>query len=178
MCSESGRIPLSQFIKNSALRHNQAISAPSTPELHIRRQYSQSFRSTEKSSALLHQHTKQNMFSFTWRVSADFPKVRHLLRRSASAQRAAEGEAGCPSDAVWLISWCERQSTLPCVLTSPAPRIAAPSTLPHLISAPPAGTDQRRFQSSARHLTDSNLDHRRKDSPASPVHIRTPASLI
>ncbi|XP_010747177.2 innate immunity activator protein [Larimichthys crocea] len=41
---ESCRIPLSQFIKNSALRHNHSTSAPSTPELHIRRQYSQSFR--------------------------------------------------------------------------------------------------------------------------------------
>ncbi|XP_044068266.1 innate immunity activator protein [Siniperca chuatsi] len=42
--SESCRIPLSQFIKNSALRHNHSTSAPSTPELHVRRQYSQSFR--------------------------------------------------------------------------------------------------------------------------------------
>ncbi|XP_076597707.1 innate immunity activator protein [Chaetodon auriga] len=42
--AESGRIPLSQFIKNSALRHNHSTSAPSTPELHVRRQYSQSFR--------------------------------------------------------------------------------------------------------------------------------------
>nr|XP_046253912.1 innate immunity activator protein [Scatophagus argus] len=41
---ESCRIPLSQFIKNSALRHNHSTSAPSTPELHVRRQYSQSFR--------------------------------------------------------------------------------------------------------------------------------------
>ncbi|XP_042265334.1 innate immunity activator protein [Thunnus maccoyii] len=42
--AESCRIPLSQFIKNSALRHNHSTSAPSTPELHVRRQYSQSFR--------------------------------------------------------------------------------------------------------------------------------------
>ncbi|XP_035015526.1 innate immunity activator protein [Hippoglossus stenolepis] len=42
--TESCRIPLSQFIKNSALRHINSTSAPSTPELHIRRQYSQSFR--------------------------------------------------------------------------------------------------------------------------------------
>ncbi|XP_051281371.1 innate immunity activator protein [Dicentrarchus labrax] len=41
---ESCRIPLSQFLKNSALRHNHSTSAPSTPELHVRRQYSQSFR--------------------------------------------------------------------------------------------------------------------------------------
>ncbi|GAA6222826.1 uncharacterized protein C1orf106 homolog [Lates japonicus] len=41
---ESSRIPLSQFVKNSALRHNHSTSAPSTPELHVRRQYSQSFR--------------------------------------------------------------------------------------------------------------------------------------
>ncbi|XP_035502064.2 innate immunity activator protein [Scophthalmus maximus] len=41
---ESCRIPLSQFIKNSALRHNHSTSAPSTPELHVRRQYSKSFR--------------------------------------------------------------------------------------------------------------------------------------
>lgn len=51
---ESCRIPLSQFIKNSALRHNHSTSAPSTPELHIRRQYSQSFRYTEKSATLVH----------------------------------------------------------------------------------------------------------------------------
>ncbi|XP_031140381.1 innate immunity activator protein [Sander lucioperca] len=37
-------IPLSQFIKNAALRQNHSTSAPSTPELHVRRQYSQSFR--------------------------------------------------------------------------------------------------------------------------------------
>ncbi|XP_022597591.1 innate immunity activator protein [Seriola dumerili] len=42
--AESSRIPLSQFIKNSALYHNHSTSAPSTPELHVRRQYSQSFR--------------------------------------------------------------------------------------------------------------------------------------
>nr|XP_057941313.1 innate immunity activator protein isoform X2 [Doryrhamphus excisus] len=40
----TNRIPLSQFIKNSALRHNHSTSAPATPELHVRRQYSQSFR--------------------------------------------------------------------------------------------------------------------------------------
>ncbi|KAM8863834.1 innate immunity activator protein isoform 1-T2 [Spinachia spinachia] len=37
-------IPLSQFIKNTALRQNNSTSAPSTPELHVRRQGSQSFR--------------------------------------------------------------------------------------------------------------------------------------
>lgn len=42
--TESCRMPLSQFIKNSALRHSHSTSAPSTPELHVRRQYSQSFR--------------------------------------------------------------------------------------------------------------------------------------
>ncbi|KAM7412009.1 hypothetical protein PAMA_021805 [Pampus argenteus] len=42
--ADTCRIPLSQFIKNSALRHNYSTSAPSTPELHVRRQYSQSFR--------------------------------------------------------------------------------------------------------------------------------------
>ncbi|KAM3617766.1 uncharacterized protein V6R79_010816 [Siganus canaliculatus] len=42
--AETCRIPLSQFVKNSALRHNHSTSAPSTPELHVRRQYSQSFR--------------------------------------------------------------------------------------------------------------------------------------
>ncbi|XP_077431211.1 innate immunity activator protein isoform X2 [Vanacampus margaritifer] len=42
--ADANRIPLSQFIKNSALRHNHSSSAPSTPELHVRRQYSQSFR--------------------------------------------------------------------------------------------------------------------------------------
>ncbi|XP_037131386.1 innate immunity activator protein isoform X2 [Syngnathus acus] len=42
--ADASRIPLSQFIKNSALRHNHSASAPSTPELRVRRQYSQSFR--------------------------------------------------------------------------------------------------------------------------------------
>lgn len=37
-------IPLSQFIKKTALRQNHSTSAPSTPELHVRRQGSQSFR--------------------------------------------------------------------------------------------------------------------------------------
>ncbi|XP_024149298.1 innate immunity activator protein [Oryzias melastigma] len=43
---ESCRIPLTQFVRNSALRHNHnhTTSAPSTPELLVRRQYSQSFR--------------------------------------------------------------------------------------------------------------------------------------
>ncbi|XP_028309061.1 innate immunity activator protein [Gouania willdenowi] len=42
--SDSCRIPLTQFVKNSALRQNHSTSAPSTPELLVRRQYSQSFR--------------------------------------------------------------------------------------------------------------------------------------
>lgn len=46
--AESIRIPLTQFVKNSALRHSSSTSAPSTPELFIRRQYSQSFRYTDK----------------------------------------------------------------------------------------------------------------------------------
>ncbi|XP_068194773.1 innate immunity activator protein [Antennarius striatus] len=49
--TESCRIPLSHFIKHSAL-HNHSTSAPSTPELRVRRQYSQSFRVPKgKSSA-------------------------------------------------------------------------------------------------------------------------------
>lgn len=54
MSAESSIIPLSQFIKNAALRHNHSTSAPSTPELHVRRQYSQSFRYTEKSDTSVH----------------------------------------------------------------------------------------------------------------------------
>ncbi|CAL8368436.1 unnamed protein product [Lota lota] len=38
------RILPSQFIKSLTMRHNHSCSAPSTPELHVRRQYSQSFR--------------------------------------------------------------------------------------------------------------------------------------
>ncbi|XP_056455303.1 innate immunity activator protein [Gadus chalcogrammus] len=38
------RILPSQFIKSLTMRHNHTCSAPSTPELHVRRQYSQSFR--------------------------------------------------------------------------------------------------------------------------------------
>ncbi|KAG8002715.1 Innate immunity activator protein [Nibea albiflora] len=58
---ESCRIPLSQFIKNSALRHNHSTSAPSTPELHIRRQYSQSFRLPKsKPSADLERLSSEN----------------------------------------------------------------------------------------------------------------------
>ncbi|KAM4562108.1 innate immunity activator protein [Odontesthes bonariensis] len=46
--TESCRIPLTQFVRNSALRHNNSTSAPSTPELLVRRQYSQSFRLPKK----------------------------------------------------------------------------------------------------------------------------------
>ncbi|XP_070696387.1 innate immunity activator protein [Pempheris klunzingeri] len=49
--AESCRIPLSQFIKNSAMLHNHSTSAPSTPELHVRRQYSQSFRLPQRRCA-------------------------------------------------------------------------------------------------------------------------------
>ncbi|KAI9530813.1 hypothetical protein NQZ68_000304 [Dissostichus eleginoides] len=41
-------IPLSQFIRNAAMRQNHSCSAPSTPELHVRRQYTQSFRLPKK----------------------------------------------------------------------------------------------------------------------------------
>lgn len=67
---ESCRIPLSQFVRNSALRHNNAISAPSTPELHIRRQYTQSFRYAEKFLYII----KQTQ-------SAEF-KVLRLIRKT------------------------------------------------------------------------------------------------
>uniref|UniRef100_UPI003AACA367 innate immunity activator protein n=1 Tax=Centroberyx gerrardi TaxID=166262 RepID=UPI003AACA367 len=43
VCAETRILP-SQFIKSLALRHTHSSSAPSTPELHVRRQYSQSFR--------------------------------------------------------------------------------------------------------------------------------------
>ncbi|KAK7878542.1 hypothetical protein WMY93_030378 [Mugilogobius chulae] len=42
--SDSSRVPPSPFTKSSSLRYNHSTSAPSTPELHVRRQYSQSFR--------------------------------------------------------------------------------------------------------------------------------------
>lgn len=48
MSAESSRIPLTQFVKNSALRNSHSTSAPSTPELLVRRQYSQSFRLPKK----------------------------------------------------------------------------------------------------------------------------------
>ncbi|KAM9752837.1 innate immunity activator protein [Menidia menidia] len=48
MPTESCRIPLTQFVRNSALRNNHSTSAPSTPELLVRRQYSQSFRLPKK----------------------------------------------------------------------------------------------------------------------------------
>ncbi|XP_013875163.1 uncharacterized protein C1orf106 homolog isoform X2 [Austrofundulus limnaeus] len=46
--AENCRIPLTQFVRNSALRHSHSTSAPSTPELLVRRQYSQSFRLPKK----------------------------------------------------------------------------------------------------------------------------------
>ncbi|XP_076028167.1 innate immunity activator protein [Genypterus blacodes] len=44
VCVESSRALPSLLMKNVALLHTHSTSAPSTPELHIRRQYSQSFR--------------------------------------------------------------------------------------------------------------------------------------
>uniref|UniRef100_A0A3B4AAF8 Cytohesin Ubiquitin Protein Inducing domain-containing protein n=1 Tax=Periophthalmus magnuspinnatus TaxID=409849 RepID=A0A3B4AAF8_9GOBI len=41
--SDSTRALPSPFTKSSSLRYNHSTSAPSTPELHVRRQYSQSF---------------------------------------------------------------------------------------------------------------------------------------
>lgn len=99
--------------------------------------------------------------------STDFPRTSHLLTRISGAQRAVEGVAGCPSDAVWLTSWCVLQSSLPFVLPCPALRTAARSTLPPRTSAPHAGTDPLRYQSSALRRTDSILEHRRKGCPAS-----------
>ncbi|XP_034028191.1 innate immunity activator protein [Thalassophryne amazonica] len=43
-CLDSSRILPSPFIKSPALHHSHSTSAPSTPELNVRRQYSQSFR--------------------------------------------------------------------------------------------------------------------------------------
>ncbi|KAF7654280.1 hypothetical protein LDENG_00071580 [Lucifuga dentata] len=43
-CADSSRVFPSHLVKSPALRHTHSTSAPSTPELHIRRQYSQSFR--------------------------------------------------------------------------------------------------------------------------------------
>ncbi|KAM3871870.1 innate immunity activator protein [Diretmus argenteus] len=43
LCEDSRVLP-PQFIKSLVLRHTHSSSAPSTPELHVRRQYSQSFR--------------------------------------------------------------------------------------------------------------------------------------
>lgn len=108
---------------------------------------------------------------------ADFPKVNHLLTRSAAAQTTIEEGAGCPSGAAQLTSWCVHQSTLLCVLTSPALRTAAQSTLPPPTLTLPARTDPLRSQSSAHRPTDSTMEHKRKGSPASLAHTRTPATL-
>lgn len=106
-----------------------------------------------------------SLIQFWWFcVSTDFLRASHLL---TGAQRAVEGAADCPSDAVWLTSWCVLQSTLPCVLPCPALRTAARSTLPPPTSAPQAGTDPLRYQSCARRRTDSILEHRRRAWPAS-----------
>lgn len=100
-------------------------------------------------------------------VLCDFTDfLSHLLTRITGAQRAVEGVAGCPSDAVWLTSWCVPQSTLPFVLPCPALRTAARSTLPPRTSAPHAGTDPLRYQSSALRRTASILEHRRRGCPA------------
>lgn len=56
--SPDGCRPLgSQFKKSSSMRYNHSTSAPSTPELHVRRQFSQSFR-TPKNKPLNAENTK------------------------------------------------------------------------------------------------------------------------
>ncbi|KAM9785514.1 innate immunity activator protein [Neosynchiropus ocellatus] len=42
--SSSPILSKSRFIRNEALRHSHSLSTPTTPELHVRRQHSQSFR--------------------------------------------------------------------------------------------------------------------------------------
>lgn len=119
-----------------------------------------------------------NVSNFTQCPFSDFQKESHLTW-SVLAQTAVEVELGCPSDAAWLTSWCALQSTLLCVLTSPALRTAAQSTHHPLALALLAGRSRLRSQSSARRLTDSTLEHRRKESLISPVRtkIRAPAML-
>lgn len=74
--AESCRIPLSQFVRNSALRQNHSTSAPSTPELHIRRQYSQSFRFPKNKPSLGKELNSENDRERVrlpqWRCVADY----------------------------------------------------------------------------------------------------------
>ncbi|XP_017286380.1 innate immunity activator protein [Kryptolebias marmoratus] len=66
--AESCRIPLTQFVRNSALRHTHSTSAPSTPELLVRRQYSQSFR-----------HPKKKLFADMEHLSSESSRGRGRL---------------------------------------------------------------------------------------------------
>uniref|UniRef100_H3DCC6 Innate immunity activator a n=1 Tax=Tetraodon nigroviridis TaxID=99883 RepID=H3DCC6_TETNG len=103
--AESCRIPLSQFVRNSALRHSNALSVPSTPELHVRRQYTQSFRLPKnKSSADKDQRSSEGnrgrgrlpqrrcVASFTLR-SPDYSPLRPSL--SSSEDSSSEISSPC-----------------------------------------------------------------------------------
>ncbi|XP_077368353.1 innate immunity activator protein isoform X2 [Festucalex cinctus] len=70
--ADASRIPLSQFIKNSALRHNHSSSAPTTPELHVRRQYSQSFRFPKRKPCA----DKERLISESLRARSRLPQRR------------------------------------------------------------------------------------------------------
>ncbi|XP_077588991.1 innate immunity activator protein [Stigmatopora nigra] len=103
------RIPLSHFIKNSALRQSHSASAPSTPELHVRRQYSQSFRFAKRRPCA----DKETLSSESLRTRTRLPQ-----RRCAADFLSLSPES---------VGGCERSA-----------RSLAPTEIPKL-SPPPYG---------------------------------------
>ncbi|XP_053705007.1 innate immunity activator protein isoform X2 [Synchiropus splendidus] len=104
------RFPLSQFIRNAALRHSHSISSPSTPELHVRRQHSHSFRlykgrSNDSESSGLTPGTARLLLQHCTTDSSG-----HSL--DSSPPRSSSGGSRSPPSFSSRISW-ERPSEVP-----------------------------------------------------------------
>ncbi|XP_077467701.1 innate immunity activator protein [Stigmatopora argus] len=94
--ADADRIPLSHFIKNSALRQSHSASAPSTPEVHVRRQFSQSFRFAKRRPCV----DKEGLSSESLRTRTRLPQ-----RRCAAdfLSLSPESVGGCERSALSLV---------------------------------------------------------------------------